>query len=225
MNSKAMIYEKGNLWQKKVYRLAEFPEGRGITSLGEFINGNSYKNLLTEEQSEYNFITTKIHKAVLDRFDHHKAGDKKRIFASSAASQPYCFNLVIYPEQHLYLAYQLFSNLLDKPVKVQHIEPEFTLNHCKAEGFKSVIENESIDDPANDIDKFYTNEKDKKGILLIEFKFNEAEFSNCSTFKNSNKIREVSKSVYYRKLIESDGKRNLHYVYKESGCLKCTIGR
>ena len=83
--------------------MAEFLEGSGITSFGESANGNSYKHLLTEEQSEYNFITGEIHKAALDRFEHHKAGDRKRILTNTAASQPYCFNLVIYLEQHLYL--------------------------------------------------------------------------------------------------------------------------
>jgi len=40
-------------------------------------NGNKYKHLLTENQSELNFINTEIYKATKERFKKHKAGDLK----------------------------------------------------------------------------------------------------------------------------------------------------
>jgi hypothetical protein len=214
MNSEATIYEKGNPWQRKVYHhMAEYLESKGITSFGESANGNAYKHLLTGEQSEHNFITREIHQAALDRFDHHKAGDKKRILTNTAASQPYCFNLVIYLEQHRYLANQLFSKLLGKPVKVRHIEPEFTPNNCNVEGFGPIVEESIVDQNGlqgtdADIAVFYTYDDNKKGILLIEFKFIEAEFSTCSTFRNNKNIREICCHNFYNGLIEPMGGDN-----------------
>lgn len=210
MISEATIYKKGNPWQRKVYHhMAEYLESKGITSFGESANGNAYKHLLREEQSEHNFITREIHQAALDRFNHHKAGDKKRILTNTAASQPYCFNLVIYLEQHRYLADQLFSKLLGKPVKVQHIEPEFTPNNCRVEGFEptgdeSIGDQNGLQGTDADIAVFYTYDDDKKGILLIEFKFIEAEFSTCSTFRNNEDIRKLC-CRNFKSLIEPIG--------------------
>ncbi len=197
MKIEAEIYEEGNAWQKKVYRaMASFLESNPeIKSFGLSSNGNKYKHLLTVEQSQFNFITEDIHKATKERFSKHKAGDLNRILTNTAASQPYCFNLIIYLQQHPVLADKLFSKLFDKQVRVHHIEPEFTPNLCNnIIGFERTGD-ESIGDQNlklgsgtdSDIAVFYTYNKVKKGVLLIEFKFIEHEFSVCSSYAGSKK--------------------------------------
>lgn len=203
MNSEAEIYQEGNPWQKKVYRtMASFLETNPeIKSFGQSANGNKYKHLLTVEQSQFNFITEDIHTATKERFSKHKAGDLHRILTNTAASQPYCFNLIIYLQQHPALADKLFSNLFDKQVRVHHLEPEFTPNLCdniigfERTGDEGDEEDESIGDQNlklgigtdSDIAVFYTYNNDKKGVLLIEFKFIEHEFSVCSSYAGSKK--------------------------------------
>jgi hypothetical protein len=209
MDNEAKIYEKGNSWQKKVYRhMSAYLEMKGITSFGQSVNGNKFKHLLTPEKSKHNFITKEIHQAALDRFVHHKAGDLNRTLTNTAASQPYCFNLVIYLQQNPILANKLFSSLLDKPVKVIHIEPEFTPNTCiditnfKPIGDESIGDQKAKQGTDADIAVFYTFDNNMKGILLIEFKFIEEEFSTCTTFKNNKEIRSSCYYEYYKKLIQ-----------------------
>ena len=197
MNNDASLYEKGNPFQKKVYRkMSSFLESNSeIKAFGKSRSGNYYKHLLTDEQSEFNFINKEIQKDTIERFSKHKAGDLNRIMTNTAASQPYCFNIIIHLKQNPLLANKLFSKLLNKVVKVQHIEPEFTPNCCDdIVGFER-ISDESIGDQNfqlgfgtdADIAVFYNYENSKKGILIIEFKFIEAEFSVCTSYKGSKK--------------------------------------
>lgn len=187
--------------------MSAYLETKGVLSFGQSANGNAFKHLLTEEQSEYNFITKEIYLATLNRFNDHKAGDLKRILTNTAASQPYCFNLIIYLQQHLELANKLFSVLLNKQVKVIHIEPEFTPNTCvNIEGFERSID-ESIGDQVGkkgtdaDIAVFYNYQNNKKGLILIEFKFIEAEFSTCSSYREKSQIKPICDSHEYFELL------------------------
>ena len=196
MNNEPIIYETGNPWEKKVYRhMADFLQRKGVQKFGETRNGNQFKHWLTEEEAHFNFITPDVHTATLERFNNHKAGDLKRILINTAASQPFCFNLIIFLQQHSALADKLFSNLLEKQVNVIHLEPEFTPNECNSViSFKRTAD-ESIGDQNlklaigtdADIAVFYTYDNDKKGVLLIEFKFIEPEFSVCSSYAGSKK--------------------------------------
>lgn len=207
MNIEAKIYQTGNPWQKKVYRtMASFLETiPQIKSFGQSANGNIYKHLLTIEQSQFNFISEDIYSATKERFSKHKAGDLHRILTNTAASQPYCFNLIIYLQQHAALADKLFSNLFGKQVKVHHLEPEFTPNLCdNIFGFERTGD-ESIGDQNlklgsgtdADIAVFYTYDSNKKGVLLIEFKFIEAEFSVCSSYTDKKQIKSICESDNY----------------------------
>jgi len=194
MNNEPKIYDVGNPWEKKVYRhMADYLQKKGIQKFGATSEGNQYKHWLTEDEAHHNFITPDIHKGTLARFDNHKAGDLKRILTNTAASQPFCFNLIIFLQHHSALADKLFSKLLNKQVKVIHLEPEFTPNGCNSViGFERTRD-ESIGDQGNnrgtdsDIAVFYTYDNEKKGLLLIEFKFIEPEFSVCSSYVGSKK--------------------------------------
>jgi len=210
MNIVTKVYQKGNPWQNKVYKhMATFLETKGVVSYGLSLNENRYKHLLTEVQSEYNFITKEIHSATLNRFKDHKAGDLNRILTNTAASQPYCFNLIIYLQKHPTLANELFTILLNKQVTVIHLEPEFTPNTCdNIEGFKRGID-ESIGDQSDnkgtdsDIAVFYTYGSNKTGLILIEFKFIEAEFSTCSSYRKKSQIRPFcDSSAYFEELVK-----------------------
>ncbi len=208
------IYKIGNSWQKKVYRhMAEYLDAKPIIkTFGYSANGTSYKHLLSIDQSRLNFINEEIFAATMERFSDHKAGDLNRILTNTAASQPYCFNLFVYLQQHNVLADELISDLIGKQVKGQHIEPEFTPNLCDTiKGFERITD-ESIGDQNlefgfgtdADIAIFYDYDNDKKGILLAEFKFIEAEFSVCHTFRtNRKKIRPIcSTAVYFLSMVE-----------------------
>jgi hypothetical protein len=218
-----MIYEKtdvpkpyteGNLWQKKVYKhMADFLQSiYEVKVFGQSANGNRYKHLLTVEQAQFNFITEDIYSATIERFKKHKAGDLNRILTNTAASQPYCFNLFLYLNHKKLIMDHLFSDLLNKSIKVQHVEPEFTPNLCdNVVGFPRASD-ESLGDQDlqkgigtdADVAIFYTYDINKKGVLLIEFKFIESEFSVCSSFANKEKIHNTCNSVlYYSDYVES----------------------
>ena len=211
MDKEQNVYQIGNKWQKKVYKkMSEFLESNPeIKSFGLSKNGNRYKHLLTEEQSHLNFITPEIHTSTRLRFDEHKAGDLNRILTNTAASQPYCFNLIIYLQQHQNLANKLFSDLLGKELQIQHLEPEFTPNKCeKIVGFELPLgADETIGDQNlklgfgtdADIAVFYRYDNNKKGILLIEFKFIEAEFSVCTSFRKKKDIQPICSSNNFNK--------------------------
>jgi len=194
MNNEPKIYDTGNPWEKKVYRhMADFLQSKGVQEFGSTSEGNQYKHWLTEEKAHINFITPDIYNGTLARLDKHKVGDPKRLLTNTAASQPFCFNLIIFLQQHPELANKLFSKLLDNQVKVNHLEPEFTPNECNSiMGFERTSD-ESIGDQGynrgtdSDIAVFYTYDNGKKGVLLIEFKFIEPEFSVCSSYSGSKR--------------------------------------
>ena len=210
----AEIYQIGNPWQKKIYRhMSAYLETKKVIRFGETSKGNYYKHWLCAEDSELNFITPAIHAATKERFVRHKAGDLNRVLTNTAASQSYCFNLIIYLQQNPSLADRLFSSLLEKNVQVRHLEPEFTPNKCDSiKGFERVGD-ESIGDQSgnqgtdSDIAVFYTYDEGKKGLLLIEFKFIEAEFSTCSSYRSKENITQVCNSFsFYPDLIEQKEK-------------------
>ena len=197
----ATIYSAGNAWQKKVYKkMSKYLEDiLEINDYGTSRNGTCYKHLLTVEQAKYNFITEAIWAATIARFGSHKAGDLNRILTNTVASQAYCFNLVIYLKQHLYLADKLFSYFLGKDVLVRHIEPEFTPNQNDLAGLER-NDDESIGDQNaysgtdSDIAVFYNYNNNQKGMLLIEFKFIEDEFSVCTSYARKKVINEVCRT-------------------------------
>ena len=56
MNNEPTIYDKGNPWEKKVYRhMAEFLQNKGVQKFGATSKGNQYKHWLTEEEAHINF--------------------------------------------------------------------------------------------------------------------------------------------------------------------------
>ena len=204
MNSIPRIYQEGNNWQKKVYQhMSLYLEKFGVLSFGLSTNGNSFKHLLTEEQSDINFVTKQIHDSTKMRFESHKAGDLNRVLTNTAASQPYCFNLIIYLDQHLKLASQLFTLFMEKPVEVVRLVPEFTPNHCdeinsfERNGDESLGDQNSKMGTDADIAVFYKYDGSKNGVLLIEFKFIEAEFSVCSSYKVKDNVRPICDSINF----------------------------
>jgi hypothetical protein len=218
-----VLYLSGNPWQHKVYRhLSAYLAKKGVMEFGVSENGNSYQHLLREEDGEQNFISKRLFELTIKRFSQHKAGDLKRVLTNTASSQAYCFNLFLYLNENKELANRLFSDLLDKPVKIAHIELEFTPNHMQAAPFSenlsikdiyTELPDESIGDQSTfggtdaDVAVFYRYEGSKKGVLLIEFKFIEAEFSVCSSYKNKTEVRGLCNSPdFYRELVEQQRK-------------------
>lgn len=207
----ARIYQTGNTWERKVYaHMSAYLEKNGVTEFGATSAGNQYKHWLKEADGRLNFVSDEIYNATIERFASHKAGDLSRVKTNTAASQPYCFNLFIYLQQHPAIASALFSKLLAKQVIVSHIEVEFTPNQLRhLAGFEQVNADESIGDQGanqgtdSDVAIFYTYANNKKGLLLIEFKFIEPEFSVCSSYKNKPELKTVCNTGgYYDRIVE-----------------------
>lgn len=207
------IYQSGNTWQKKAYScLSEYLDKKGVREFGVSGNGNCYRHLLREEDGQVNFVNKRLYDLTEQRFKQHKAGDQNRILTNTASSQAYCFNLFLYLNESKDLANGLFSELMGKTVEVEHIELEFTPNHMHANPFSDNLtsdQDESIGDQSTyggtdaDVAVFYRYEGTKKGILLIEFKFIETEFSVCGSYKNKKEARVLcDTSDFYRVLVE-----------------------
>lgn len=209
MNYDAEIYKIGNTWQKKVYRyMAAYLDSKGVVKFGKTRDENQYKHLLTEEDAQYNFIIPLIFQVTKDRFKRHKAGDLKRALTNTAASQPFCFNLFVYLNGKKSLANSLFSILLNKRIDIHHIEIEFTPDKCDSiRGFDRK-EDESLGDQDDkqgtdaDVAIFYHYGNGGKGLLLIEFKFIEAEFSVCRSYRKKPTVRQYcNSSEFYNELV------------------------
>ncbi len=219
MGLSAEIYQTGNAWQKLAYRkMSDYFEEQGVTEYGKSKGGASYKHLLSEKDSVHNFLSDDIYKATINRFSEHKAGDVERVKQNTVASQTYCFNLFVPLQINLKLASELFSTLLSKKVEVKHIDIEFTPNTLDSlSGFERKGGDESIGDQSEfagtdaDVAVFYKNSNKRKGVILIEFKFIEAEFSVCSSYRTKkDAIRPYcNSSNYWEKLVEAKDKNSL----------------
>jgi len=217
MTSKVTIFKEGkNKWQNNRYNyMSKFNQEAGIGDFGKSANGNYYYHLISEDNELYNFLKEeRIFNEARSRFDEAKAGDWTRLVTNTAASQPCCFNLFAplkFPE-YGFIANKLFSELLEKKVNVKCIKIEFTPR--KEE---SLCDQSKFGGTDADVAAFYECEN-FGGVILIEFKYIEAEFSRCTSYKMKNgksrnniakkNIRPLCENYFYDKLI-SKGINNL----------------
>jgi hypothetical protein len=179
--------------------------GKEKEPLGHVLkNGNHLHNFLNEPS---------ILSEVVRRFEDHKAGDLNRVLTNTLSSQACCFNLFSPLKQNLKLANNLFSLLLKKKVKVEHIEIEFTPNQVvnligfEPNGDESLGDQSTRGGTDADVAIFYKSEDDKKGIIIIEFKYIESEFSTCGSYNSSSEKKKILKKLcntqnYYQELIK-----------------------
>jgi hypothetical protein len=220
-----LTYQQGNQWQRDRYSfMSEYNRQMGIKEFAPAPGKEQpYYHILKPKDSLHNFLgESEILQTVEARFGQHKAGDELRVMTNTVASQPCCFNLFAPIKNRMDLAGRLFSELLGKSVAVQHIEIEFTPNsHSYLAGFE-LSEDESLGDQGAkrgtdaDVAVFYTYGK-QKGVVLIEFKYIESEFSQCGSFKNDidKKFRNICDNQgYYKTLIEPN-------LEKKSGRFNC----
>jgi hypothetical protein len=197
-NNKYQPYKVGNSWQVDRYSfMAEYNRKKGVTEFGSAKkDGAFYPHILkiTGSNSLHNFLNEQeILDEVKARFSDHKGGDFERVLSNTVASQPCCFNLFAPLKNRLSLASTLFSSLMGKIVQVEHIEIEFTPNSktTNRKGFETAGD-ESLGDQSvlggtdSDVAVFYTYGENKRGVILIEFKYIESEFSICSSYKDKN---------------------------------------
>jgi len=206
------IYQSGNFFQKKKYKyLSEYNFGRGINIFGKSKDqkgkqGEYYAHLLDIKDKAQNFLTPDILIEVEKRFQS-KAGDLPRVLTNTAASQACCFNLFVPLKNNLELANKLFSSLMGKLISIDEIIIEFTPNKSESIGDQGKFQGTDAD-----VGIFYKYDTNKKGVLLLEFKYIEAEFSYCSSYKSKSKrkhIKELCDSQeYYAKLITPNIKSN-----------------
>lgn len=204
--NKAIIYIEGvNKWRDNRYSfMSEMNIDAGITNFGKAKkNGNTYKHIIKLDKADsYNFLGEKIIlEQVLERFNNGKAGDLDRVLTNTVASQTCCFNLFspLKITKYKFLADKIFSNLLNKKVSISNIEIEFTPNKSESIGDQSKFAGTDAD-----VAVFY-NYENKKGIILIEFKYIENEFSVCSSYKNKTKnIKDKCNENFYKSLISEN---------------------
>lgn len=192
----ALIYRKGSRFQRWAYEhAARFFHKRGVRRYGCSDRGNRYAHLLHPEDTALNFLSPAIARALADRFNSHKAGDRDRAETNTVASQPCCFNLFVPLAADLPLASVVFSELMGTPVAVEHIELEFTPDHLRAlPGYELRERSESLGDQSGnagtdaDVAVFY-QAGGRRGILLVELKYIESEFSACRAYATKNAER------------------------------------
>jgi hypothetical protein len=193
-----LIYRSGSPFQRWAYEhAARYFHARGVRRYGTSTRGNAYAHLLHPEDSGLNFLSPAIADAVSTRFDSHKAGDRARAETNTVASQPCCFNLFVPLALDLPLASTLLSDCMDRPIVVEHIELEFTPNHLsQLRGYELGDRDESLGDQSGssgtdaDVALFYRTGSER-GVLLIEFKYIEAEFSTCGSYNSKNAERKA----------------------------------
>ncbi len=167
---------------------------KSLTSFKKTINGNAYYHLVDVDeasdplQKAYNLMGDKQILAEVEQRFQTKAGDKDRVLTNTVASQPCCFNLFapLKREDNKVLTNALFSHLLEKSVMVEDIVIEFTPVAEESLGDQSGVGGTDAD-----VAVFYTDEKQKSGVILIEFKYIEGAFSVCSSFKTKERIRNI----------------------------------
>ncbi|MGV9013534.1 MAG: PGN_0703 family putative restriction endonuclease [Flavobacteriales bacterium] len=193
----AQVYQSGNSWQKNRFaHMASINDAGAITRFGHSDRGNSFKHLLQEADALHNFLgDEKTLNVVHQRFAAHKAGDRVRALTNMVASQPCCFNLFAPLWRNRAMADALFSHLLGSALHVEHLEIEFTPNKwddMRLPDFKR-LSDESIGDQSAvvgtdaDVAVFYKKESGVRGVVLLEFKYIEAEFSTCGSYHNKIK--------------------------------------
>lgn len=212
-------YQEGiNNWRDNRYSfMSEMNIKAGITNFGKTKNGNKYKHLIQlDKKNNYNFLgEEEILRQVLERFDNGKAGDLVRVLTNTLASQACCFNLFspLKISKYNFLADKIFSNLLNKKVSISNIEIEFTPNKSESIGDQSTFAGTDAD-----VGVFY-NYENKKGVILIEFKYIENEFSVCSSYKRKN-IKELCNENYYNSMISNNLISENHLNKFDCGYLK-----
>jgi hypothetical protein len=197
--------------------MSEYNRKAGITEFGTAKRGNQkYCHILTEKNCLLNFLgEQEILDAVRFRKRQGKLGDYHRLLTNTVASQPCCFNLFAPLKNRPILASKLFSQFMGKEIQVQHLDIEFTPyvnplddRHLSGFPFKG---DESLGDQSQfggtdaDVAVFYTYQAGKRGVILIEFKYIEAEFSICSSYRKKDKkqVADICDSAgFYKSLIE-----------------------
>ena len=81
---------------------------------------------------------------------------------------------------------------LEKTVDIEDIIIEFTPSQDESIGDQSKFGGTDAD-----IAIFYNDSESKKGVILIEFKYIENEFSICTSYKNKKYIRKVCDSITF----------------------------
>ncbi|MBI5476550.1 MAG: hypothetical protein HY964_07410 [Ignavibacteriales bacterium] len=147
--------------------------------------GTAYAHLLNEEMANQglNFLFPKIFEGVKKRFAKDTKVDYSRILNNLCASTPCCCNLFVPLQQDKELTRKLFSILLKKELTtITKLVIEFT-PHTSSDNDESIGDQGRWSGTDADVRIDYNYGNNQKGLLLIEFKYIESEFSNCGRKK------------------------------------------
>lgn len=185
------LYKEGkNNWRENRYAfMSKLNIDTGIKDFGKAKqNGNPYYHILSGKEEQFKLHNLLYEKEIYDEVETRfktKAGDIKRVLTNTVASQPCCFNLFTPLKNRLPFASKLFSLLLNKEVTLNEIVIEFTPE--KSEDYDETIGDQlKFGGTDADLAIFYSYEQTKKGVILLEFKYIESEFSICSSYKEKN---------------------------------------
>ena len=192
--------QSGNSWQRNRYLfLSEYNKTNGITRFDKAKqHGNRYFHIVDigHCDRQYNLLgDARILEAVEKRFQT-KAVDLTRVLTNTVASQPCCFNLFAplkFPENRP-IADTLLSSLLRESVRVDNIIVEFTPERAECLGDQTNTQGTDAD-----VAIFYSDNQKKQGLILIEFKYIESEFSTCTSYKNKEDIRPICNSKSFQR--------------------------
>jgi len=187
--------------------MSEINLASNIKNFGKSKRGTKYYHLIEyDETNPYNLLNEpKILAEVNSRFKT-KAGDKDRVLTNLLSSQACCFNLFspLKELENTALTNKLFSKLLNKEVTVTRIDIEFTPSKEESLGDQSKIGGTDAD-----LAVFFDFGKNKKGLILLEFKYIESEFSRCTSYKKKEGIRETCNNLnFYTKHAEQAKESN-----------------
>jgi len=192
---KVSTYKSGNIWQRNRYAFfARFNQKNGVSDFTSTQEGKTpYLHIVdpAKNPKEYNLLNNpRILKVVEDRFKS-KAGSKRRVLSNTVASQPCCFNIFAplrFPENSQ-LCSKLFNSLLEEDVEITELRIEYTPSRAESIGDQSQYGGTDAD-----VGVFYTTSSELKGVILIEFKYIEAEFSKCTSYRKKKDIRNECNS-------------------------------
>jgi hypothetical protein len=159
-------------------------------------DGNSGKNFLPSLQEH-------ILRAVEARADDGKGVDLKRTTKNLLSSQAMCFNLFVPLNKDQRLTAKLFNTLIGDIGSINDIDYEFTpLEHIFGDqSGKGGVDCDAL--------VRYTDHRGQKGLIVIETKFVETEFSKCGFRKSGQKDKCPANTVV------NDDYSNCRYHYKK----------
>lgn len=177
-----LAYTKGNSFRA----IAEARARKYRAEALHLVDYDGYGHRLTDEDGNQgaNFLPSLRHdilRAIQERSDNKKGVDRRRTLKNMLSSQAMCFNLFVPLNRDGGLAKRLLNHFVDGMNSVDGIEYEYTPEN-------SIFGDQSGTVGVDcDVLVDYTAREGAKGLVVIETKYVESEFSLCGFRKSGQK--------------------------------------